>query len=152
MALAELGVVINEPLPAGTNLLGSVNVVNGMGALTETYAETATDVPKNEGALVVVSSAAIPDTETHYLEEVRVSSRLGMTAIVYADDDGTRTEIGRTYISGTGGQEIISFGNVAKNQLTGNVGQTVKFDVDFENNDRNQDAKANATFKVRNTA
>ena len=143
---SENGVQIVAPLPAGTNNIGTVTISSTAGTPQETYAETGSVVPKNQGGTQTVQSALITNATTGTLNSVILGSRVGMTASIRTDDGTTQTEIAKAYIPSTGGQVKVDLSEVTKNQLAGD-GVDNRFDVVFTNDDKNQDAVAHAIFQ-----
>lgn len=135
---------IASALPAGTNTIGKVEIAT-VGTVKERYEETASII-KNQASTETVQSAAISNGIVGTLKRVRVSSRVGMTAVINKDANGSKTVLDTIYIPGSGGTVEVTFEAVAKNQLTGNVGGTNLFDVEITNDDKNQDAVASAVL------
>lgn len=133
---------ITNPLPAGTNTIGSVEIVT-TGTTVHEHKVTGSDVTAN-GGTQTISSTAITNGNTATLRKIDVGSSVAMFVEVLSNDTVTPVVVDAKYIPQGGGGFDFNFLNGAVDLAGTAAGEN--FQVRFTNLDKKDDAEAHATF------
>lgn len=131
---------ITNPLPAGTNTIGKVEI--SVAGTPETSTSSGT-ISKN-GGTGTVDSSVITNGSTATLRSVIVGSSVAMRCDIRTDDTVSPVIIGTCYIPVGGG--TVEFPFLSGSVTLAGTAAGENFDVVFTNLDKKDDADAYATF------
>lgn len=131
---------ITNPLPAGTNTIGKVEIATTGTTKTSTSSGTATA----NGGTATVNSSAVTNGSTATLRSVIVGSSVAMRFDVRTDDTVSPVIVGTGYIPVGGG--TVEFKLLDDAVTLAGTAAGENFDVVFTNLDKRDDADAYATF------
>lgn len=131
---------ITNPLPAGTNTIGKVELSTAGTSQHSTNSATIA----NNGGTGTVNSGAVTNGQTATLRSVVLGSSVAMRCDIRTDDTVSPTIVGTCYIPVGGGTVTFEFLDEAVTLAGTAAGEN--FDVVFTNLDKKDTADAYATF------
>lgn len=143
------GFQLVQPIPAGTNNIGSVTVSNlGGNSTNEEIVVTTAIVVKSKAGTQIAPTAFFADGLSKVkLDYVKAKSPVGQEVKIYKDDGTTQTLIDHDFVSGNGVGFEQTYSDVTKNSITNTAGGDDRFYAEFLNLDKSKDAFGYCLFK-----